>query len=40
VAEFTGWETDNARFEGQAEGLVNALRTGAGAVDVPSDPRR
>lgn len=40
VVEFTGWETDNARFEGQAEGVVNALRTGAGAVDVPSDPRR
>jgi hypothetical protein len=39
AANFTGWETDNNKFEEQFERLVKALRAGAGGREAPPTPR-
>ena len=36
AANFTGWETDNAKFEEQFERVVKALMTGSDREEPPA----
>ena len=35
AADFTGWESDNAKFEKEFDKVVKALRTGDGGREIP-----